>query len=59
MQDFAFLGVIKGKRSNFAIKTNEYEKKHFLMDERSDAHVKQLFHQREYNRISITFESLA
>ena len=29
------------------------------MDGRSDAHVKQLFNQREYSRLSFAFESLA
>ena len=31
----------------------------FLMDERSDAHVKQLFYQRQHYRIYFAFEGLA
>ena len=34
------------ERMNYSSKTNIYEKKHFLMDGRNDAHVKQLFYQR-------------
>ena len=46
MQDFALFPIIFAERINSANKMNKYEKKHFLMDGRNDAHVKQLFYQR-------------